>query len=82
MKGRYNTMIIYHDTEKELFDYISIPASLRNETVESLTELIENLEEAQCNFWINGNDLYAGAIGCDIQKAKNYLHFAKRRKKA
>ena len=72
-------MIIYQNTEIELFDYIPVPVSLRNETVESLTELIENLEAAQDNFFINGNDLFAGAVNCDLRRAKNYLHFAKRR---
>lgn len=72
-------MIIYRDTEKELTEYKPLPGSLKGLSIDSLTELIDNLEKAQACFWIYGNDWIAAGIGMDIQKAKLYLTMARKR---
>ena len=72
-------MIIYHDTEKELTEYKPLPGSLKGLSIDSLEELIDNLEKAQACFWIYGNDWYAAGIGMDIQKAKLYLTVARKK---
>ena len=68
-------MIIYTDTEKELFisDYTPISVSLKAETITSLRELLDNLEKAQENAWIYGSDLLLMAISGDIKKVEMYI---------
>lgn len=68
-------MIIYPDTEKELFisDYMPISVSLKAETITSLQELLDNLEKAQENAWIYGSDLLLMAITSDIDKVEKTI---------
>ena len=75
-------MIIYHDTEKELYasDYKPIQVSLKNESINSLYELLDNLEKAQENYWLYGNDIFALAIDNDIRKTELYIKFAEKKK--
>lgn len=72
-------MIIYQDTEKELTEYKPLPGSLKGLSIDSLEELIDNLEKAKACFWVYGNDLYCIGVDMDIRKAKLYLTMTKRK---
>ena len=67
-------MIIYPNTEKELFweDYKALPP-LRGLSVAELAELVDNLEKAQENAFLSGNDMLSLALDMDIRKAELYL---------
>ena len=67
-------MIIYQDTEKELFfhDYRKLP-SLSHMPLTDLYELKNNLEQATENAWLYGNDLLEVALNFDIRKVNTYI---------
>ena len=73
-------MIIYQDTEKELFmtDYKPLPP-LRGLPLPELYGLVDNLEKAQENAWLYGNDLLALAIDNDIRKTDIYIKMNERK---
>ena len=70
-----------YNINKELTaaDYKPLTMSLRNLSVAELSELIDNLEKAQENYWVYGNDLFVSGIYNDIRKAEIYLKFAERK---
>ena len=67
-------MIIYQNTEKELFfdDYRKLP-SLSHMPLTDLYELKNNLEKATENAWLYGNDLLEIALNFDIRKVNTYI---------
>ena len=67
-------MIIYPNVEKELFweDYKALPP-LQGMSVTELAELVDNLEKAQENAFLSGNDMLSLALDLDIKKAELYL---------
>lgn len=75
-------MIIYHDTKKELSfsDYKPVTMDVKKQSFNSLKQLLDNLEQAQENSFLYGNDLLVMAIETDIQKVKMYIKFAEKRK--
>lgn len=69
-------MILYPDTEKELFfekDYKCLPEGLKNETIESLLELKDNLFDACGNAFINHADLLESCLFDDMQTVKQII---------
>ena len=79
MKGDRKMKLYNINKELTAADYRPLTMSLHNLSVSELQELIDNLEKAQENYWIYGNDLFVGAIGNDIRKAEIYLKFAERK---
>ena len=76
-------MIIYPDTEKELFfekDYKPLP-TLRGMSVDSLRELYDNLCAAEENAWLCGADLLTMALDMDIKKVDLYIRMYEKRGK-
>jgi len=76
-------MIIYPDTEKELFfesDYKPLP-TLRGLSVASLRELHDNLYAAEENAWLYGADLLTMALDMDIRKVNMYIRMYEKRDK-
>ena len=67
-------MIIYPDIENELQwnDYKALPP-LRGLSVAELAELVDNMEKAQENAFLSGNDMLSLALDLDIKKAELYL---------
>ena len=67
-------MKLYHDTEKELFfdDYMPLP-SFKGETVPGLSELLDNLQDAAGNAFVNGSALLENALYDDIITVKRQL---------
>lgn len=78
-------MIIYPNVKKELFlekDYRPLPP-LRGMSVKDLAELIDNLEKAQENAFLYGNDLLSIALDTDIKKVELYYKmYSKKEEKA
>ena len=69
-------MIIYQDTEKELFFEDYKPVSnirLIDLSIDSLEELKKNLENALENTFLFGSELLGIAIDTDIRKVDLYL---------
>ena len=76
-------MIIYPDPEKErtLSDYIPVSFSLKNETITSLQELLDNLYTVQENAYIYHADLLEMAISGDIRKVELYIRMKEKQAK-
>lgn len=69
-------MILYFDTEKECFsmeDYKSLPEGLKNENINSLIELKNNLFAAAGNAFMCHSDLLESCIFDDMQTVKNII---------
>lgn len=76
-------MIIYPNTEKELFfekDYKPLPV-LRGMPLDSLRELYDNLCAAEENSWLYGADLLKMALSMDIHKVDMYIRMYEKREK-
>lgn len=76
-------MIIYPDTEKELFfdkDYKPLPP-LRGLPLDSLRELYGNLCAAQENAWLYGADMLTIALEMDIRKVDMYIRMYEKKER-
>ena len=79
MKGNRKMKLYNINEELTAADYRPLTMSLHNLSVAELRELIDNLEKAQENYWLYGNDLFVSGIYSDIRKAEIYLKFAERK---
>lgn len=71
-----------YNTEKELFmsDYKPLSA-LRGVSLPELYELLDNIEKAIENAWLNGNDLLAIAFDQQAEKVNLYIRMYEMRDK-
>ena len=71
-----------YNTEKELFTayYKPLPV-LRGVSLNDLYELLDNIEKATENAWLNGNDLLAIAFDQQAEKVNLYIRMYEKRDK-
>ena len=76
-------MIIYKDTEKEMFfsDYKPLPVSLRDIPLPGLYELKNNLENAIDNAFSYHSELLSMALQVDINKVNMYTKMREKQSK-
>ena len=69
-------MILYPDTQKELFfipDYKPLPADLESMTKGELISLYDNIAAAFDNAYVNGSDLLESALYDDLLTISGYI---------